>query len=75
MPVTGPAALRVRPRIHDLRHTAASWMIAAGLDLVTVQYMMGHESVTTTADLYGHLMPERRRAAADAMAAMLARAT
>lgn len=75
VPVTGPAALRVRPRIHDLRHTAASWMIAAGLDLVTVQYMMGHESVTTTADLYGHLMPERRRAAADAMAAMLARAT
>ncbi|WP_136314458.1 tyrosine-type recombinase/integrase [Actinomyces procaprae] len=73
-PLPKGQALDVRPRIHDLRHTAASWMIAAGLDLVTVQYMLGHESVTTTADLYGHLLPERRRAAADAMATMLARA-
>lgn len=67
--------LEVRPRIHDLRHTAASWMIAAGLDLVTVQYMLGHESVTMTADLYGHLLPERRKAAASAIATMLSRAS
>ncbi|MBS6071721.1 MAG: site-specific integrase [Actinomyces urogenitalis] len=73
-PLPKGRALDVRPRIHDLRHTAASWMIAAGLDLVTVQYMLGHESVTTTADLYGHLLPERRKAAADAMSAMLKRA-
>ncbi|MBM6980039.1 MAG: tyrosine-type recombinase/integrase [Actinomyces succiniciruminis] len=61
-PLPKGQALDVRPRIHDLRHTAATWMIAADLDLVTVQYMLGHESVTTTtADLYGHLLSERRR--------------
>lgn len=73
-PLPRGRALDVRPRIHDLRRTAASWMIAAVLDLVTVQHMLGHESVTTTADLYGHLTPERRKAAADAMSNTLKRA-
>ena len=49
-------------------------MIAAGLDLMTVQYMLGHESITTTVDTYGHLLPERQAAASAAMGTMLARA-
>lgn len=44
-----------RPRIHDLRHTFASWAIAAGVPLTVIQRSMGHESIVTTSDTYGHL--------------------
>ena len=46
------------PRIHDLRHTHASWLIDAGVSLVAIQRRLGHESITTTIDRYGHLAPE-----------------
>ena len=46
------------PRIHDLRHTHASWLIAAGRPLPSIQRRLGHESITTTVDTYGHLMVE-----------------
>ncbi|WIX76039.1 site-specific integrase [Amycolatopsis carbonis] len=56
-----PAEHRIgkTPRIHDLRHTHASWMIAEGVDLMTVQRRLGHESITTTVDRYGHLVPDQ----------------
>ena len=60
-----------RPRIHDMRHTAASWAIAAGASLQDVQYFLGHESLTTTADRYGHLMPGRMEAVAQVMSIAL----
>lgn len=46
------------PRIHDLRHSHASWLIAAGVPLPAIQRRLGHESITTTIDRYGHLSPE-----------------
>lgn len=58
-------------RLHDLRHTAASWMLAAGIPPHIVQVFMGHESIKTTVDTYAHLMPEGRRAVASAMSAIL----
>ena len=63
-----PDALRLtkRPRIHDLRHTHASWLIAIGEDLPTVQRRLGHESVSTTINIYTHLMPEQHLSAARA---------
>ena len=42
-------------RIHDLRHTAACLWLARGVDLVTVQGWMGHESIATT-NLYTHFL-------------------
>ncbi|OKK02352.1 integrase [Streptomyces sp. CB03234] len=45
-----------RPRIHDLRHSHASWLIAAKVPLPAIQRRMGHESITTTVDTYGHLL-------------------
>lgn len=42
------------PRIHDLRHTCASWMIASGVPLVVVSRHLGHEDITTTANVYSH---------------------
>lgn len=44
-------------RFHDLRHTAASLMIAAGLHPKAISARLGHSSITVTIDRYGHLMP------------------
>lgn len=47
-----------RPRIHDIRHTHASWMIAGGMDIFTLSRRLGHESIVTTSNTYGHLLPD-----------------
>jgi len=55
-----------RPRIHDLRHTHASWLIAAGVPLPYIQQRLGHENISTTVDLYGHMLPDMQNATAQA---------
>lgn len=52
-------------RFHDLRHTHASLMLAAGEQLHVVQQRLGHEKPSTTADIYGHAIPGQQRAAAE----------
>jgi integrase len=42
-------------RVHDLRHTYAALAIAAGVDIYKLSRRMGHETIKTTADTYGHL--------------------
>jgi integrase len=42
---------------HDMRHTAASWLVQAGVDLYRVQALLGHESFRTT-QRYAHLAPD-----------------
>lgn len=44
------------PRAHDLRHTHASWLIAAKVPLPAIQARLGHESIQTTVNTYGHLL-------------------
>lgn len=66
------SGLRKRPRVHDLRHTCASWLIQAGRPLPAVQAHMGHESIQTTSDVYGHLDRSSGQGNADAIDAMLA---
>lgn len=44
-------------RFHDLRHTHASLLIAAGVHPKAIQARLGHASITTTLNTYGHLMP------------------
>jgi integrase len=43
--------------LHECRHTAASLMIAAGVNAKALSGYMGHASITITLDRYGHLMP------------------
>ena len=42
---------------HECRHTYASFMIAAGVNVKALQVFMGHASITMTLDLHGYLMP------------------
>ena len=56
-PTLRVAGLR-KMRIHDLRHTFASLLINQGENLKYVQHQLGHASITTTVDRYGHLMPD-----------------
>ncbi|UYM26588.1 tyrosine integrase [Arthrobacter phage Bauer] len=62
-----------RPRIHDIRHSHASTMIAAGMNLFELANRLGHESITTTTKTYGHLVPDAHfRAAAMVEQALVA---
>jgi integrase len=54
-------------RLHDLRHTAASLMLAAGVPLKVVSEALGHSSIAITADVYSHVTPDLKREAAEAM--------
>lgn len=47
-------------RFHDLRHSAASFMVQAGIPLNTVREVLGHKSITMTLR-YAHLAPEHQR--------------
>jgi len=48
-------------RFHDLRHTAASLMLAEGIQLKVVSEMLGHSSISITADLYSHVIDTLKR--------------
>lgn len=52
-------------RVHDLRHSAASGLLAAGGSLRDVQEMLGHSSYALTADVYAHILDDQRKATAD----------
>ena len=57
LPVRKQAGISDRFGIHDLRHTAAALMIQTGYPPKMRQQILGHASITTTLDLYGHLYP------------------
>ncbi|MGY1846874.1 tyrosine-type recombinase/integrase [Blastococcus sp. SYSU DS1021] len=63
--LTTAAGLRA-VRLHDLRHGAASLMLAAGADIAVVSKRMGHSSIRVTVDTYSHLLPGVGRSAAEA---------
>jgi integrase len=62
-----------RARFHDLRHSAASLLIAAGVELVEVSMLLGHSELRVTADLYSHLQKQTAAMAARHMDAVLNR--
>lgn len=45
-------------RLHDLRHTHATMLLGAGVPVHVVQSRLGHESIQTTIDIYGHVLRE-----------------
>lgn len=58
-------------RLHGLRHTHASHLLMAGINVKVVSERLGHASVSCTLDTYGHVMPGQQAEAAAAAAALL----
>lgn len=74
LPARERSGLTKAPRVHDLRHSHASWLIAAGVPLPVIQRRLGHESIQTTVDVYGHLAPDALEVAAHAATLALGQA-
>ena len=58
---------------HAFRHTAASVLIANGIDVVTVAKMLGHSQVSTTDNIYAHIIEEERTKASECLADVILR--
>ncbi len=79
-PKTGHGSLQARAglraevlasSLHDLRHTFASLLIAAGVGIKRVQTLLGHSSARLTLDVYAHLLPDHDDGAAEKLAALI----
>ncbi len=66
-PAIAATGLPADTTFHDLRHTFASTALAEGVPISEVSRWLGHKSITTTVDLYGHLVPEASGRARDAL--------
>jgi integrase len=60
--------------LHECRHTYAAYMIAAGINTKALSTYMGHSSITTTLDRYGHLLPGNETEAGNLLETWLTRA-
>ena len=61
---TKEAGIR-RIRLHDIRHSHASLLIDMGFSALLVSERLGHESVSTTLNIYSHLFPSKQSEVAD----------
>ncbi|MBI2094936.1 MAG: site-specific integrase [Candidatus Omnitrophica bacterium] len=55
--ITKAAGLK-HVRLHDLRHTNATWLLAEGVNLAYVSKHLGHSGVAITGDTYHHVLPK-----------------
>jgi integrase len=67
------AGLPVTTRVHDLRHGAATLLLAKGVPLKLIQNLLGHSSIAVTSAFYAHVADELKQTAADAMDSMFNR--
>lgn len=52
-------------RVHDLRHSHIALLIEKGLQPLVIAQRVGHDSVNTTMNIYGHLYPNKQKEVAD----------
>lgn len=62
-------------RFHDLRHTAATLMLGAGMNAKVVSEMLGHSTVEMTLNIYAHVLPTMQAEAAAALEALTVRSS
>ena len=58
-------------RLHDLRHTHATLLLAKGVPVKVVSERLGHASATITLQVYAHVMPGNQRDAAELFASLI----
>ena len=58
-------------RYHDLRNTAATLLLAQGVDPRTIMETLGHSQISMTLNTYAHVVPALQRVAAEKMDAIL----
>jgi integrase len=68
------AKLPATTRFHDLQHSCATFLIAQGEHPRVVMEILGHAQMSTTMDIYGHVLPSTQRAAATSLDALLGEA-
>ena len=54
-------------RFHDLRHTCATLLLGKNINSKIVQELLGHSTITTTLNIYSHVLPTMQDQAAEAM--------
>lgn len=59
-------------RMYDLRHTCATLLLLAGVDLKVVSERLGHASIVLTADTYSHVLPGMQERAVEKLEAVFA---
>lgn len=52
-------------RVHDLRHSHVAFLIEKGVQPLVIAQRVGHDSVNTTMNIYGHLYPNKQKQVAD----------
>ena len=60
-----------KKRFHDLRHSAASFMLAEGVPMRVITEILGHSDASLTANVYAHVAPELQREATDRVGRLL----
>ncbi|HLG51624.1 MAG TPA: site-specific integrase, partial [Chloroflexota bacterium] len=60
-----------RIRFHDLRHTSATLLLGAGVNLKVISERLGHSSVSVTGDIYAHVTPTMQQEAAAVLGRVL----
>jgi integrase len=60
-----------RVRLHDLRHSATTFLLAQGITLEDVKNQLGHSTIVLTSNTYGHVLEQRQREIARVMDAVL----
>ncbi len=74
IPMIGSARLWPLPRHtngSDLRHAAATFLLAQGFTLEDVKNLLGHSSIVLTSNTYGHVLAQRQQQLARGMDAVL----
>ena len=58
-------------RLHDLRHTSATLLLAENINIETVSKRLGHNNTSTTLNVYGHAMPVKDADAANLLGVLI----
>jgi integrase len=67
----GLVRLVPRVRLHDLRHTAATLLVAQGVPPRVLMEVLGHSQIGVTMNIYSHVMPTQLAQAANAIESAL----